>query len=938
MTPTGKNNTRSNRPAQRIQPRFSQRQIIWVGAGITAAVVILLVIVNHIGNTREAKANTNNDYRSVTSGSWSSTSTWQRFNGSTSSWVSATSAPTASNANVISIQSGHTVTVGSNVTADQIVVDAGGTLTVSDDLTLANGTGTDLQNNGTVTLTNRSITLNSGASISHNSGATYNHSRDGGTIPTATWNATSTCTITGVTGNMPGQINQNFGHLTWNCNSQNKDFAFNTNMSIQGNFTVAHTNSYYLALTNDNTSRTFTVGGDWIHTRGDFRGSNSGGGGTITVNGNFNLSGSTSNSWYTATSGSGVCNTIIQGNLNISGGGFWVNEDNNSTSLTVNGNFTQTNGEFTGNDDSGGSTTTINGNFSLSGPTSSCYCTLTSGSGLSTMNVNGNAAITGGNLLLTEDDNNGIFNLKGNYTHSGGFIWENSSYSSRRGEVVFNGTTQQLCDASVGASNTIHFTVKNGSWLQFATAGSFLQSAGNFTLEASARIGIRSTDGITSSGSNGHIRVSGSRSYNTGADYDYNGSALQTTGNGLPSAVRNLTINNSNGVTLTSANNPTGTLALDNGIVATGSNVLTLGSSINSTGTLSRNNGHVNGTFRRWVASAATSNILLPVGTGSSYNGFTVSFSAAPIGGLLSMVFQTGYPGNNGLPLTDDTEECSTIGAYGIWTLSGSNGFNGGTFTVSARGDGFTGINDYTLLRLIRRDNTGSAWISSGTHAPATGTAASPIVNRSGITQLGQFGITSNGTNPLPVTLTSFKAAPSGNTAVISWSTSSEKNSDYFMVQRSGDGRQFDDFRRSDAAGSSNTNKNYRVTDLNPLPGTSYYRLQQFDKDGKSEFFGPVAVNFTRNSKTGEQAISALTAGPNPFRNELTLRFESTMAGPQPLTVYNIMGAVVHRSIVDIRTGANQLSLPVAARQQSGRYLIELGEGNSVQRMQVVKL
>jgi hypothetical protein len=916
-----------------MQPRFSQRQIIWVGAGISAAVVILLIIVNQVSNTREARANTVNDYRTVGSGNWATTGTWQRFDGT--NWVAAASAPNAG-ANVITIRNGHTVTVAANTDADQLIIDAGGRLNINNGrtLTINAGAGTDMDNSGTVG-NSGTITLNGGATIVHQSGGAYIHSRDGGTIPTATWNAASNCNITGVTGNMPAQINQNFGNLTWNCTSQSSSMAFNTNMAIQGNFTMQASNGRYLGLTTNSTSRTFTVGGSWIHTNGDFRGSNSSGGGTITVNGNFSISGSTSTSWYTGTSGSGVCNTIINGNLNISGGIFWVNEDANPATLTVGGNYTHTDGEFVGNDGTGGSTTTISGDFSLSGPTSTCFCTITSGAGLSTMNVNGNASVTGGNLLLTESTNNGIFNLKGNYTHTGGFVWENATANT--GEIVFNGTAQQLCDANTAAVNNVNFTVKNSSWLQFATAGSFLQSAGNFTLEAAGRIGIRSTDGITTSGTAGHIRVSGTRSFNAGADYDYNGSALQNSGNGLPSTVRNLSFDNSAGITLTGSVNPTGTLTLQNGIISTGANQLTLGSSAASIGTLSRTNGHVNGTFRRWVASSVASNILFPVGTSGAYNGFNMSFTAAPSGGLISSIFLASFPGNFGLPINDAGEECSSIGS-GWWVMSGSNGFSGGTFDVNATAEGFGGIVDYSLLHLFRRDHSGALWTNSGTHVVPTGNASSPVVNRSGLTQLGDFGITSNAVNPLPVTLTYFRAKPNGSTVLVSWATSTEKNSDYFMVQRSADGKSYDDFRRSDAAGNSTTTKSYRVTDSNPLPGISYYRLRQFDRDGKMEVFGPVAVNFTRNSKTADQSFMELTAGPNPFRSELTLRFVSTIDGEQPITVYNIQGAVVFRGVFSISTGSNTIPLPAAAQFSSGRYLLELGEGNSVQRLQVVKL
>src|SRR5437773_7693102 len=87
------------------------------------------------------------DFRSVASGNWGAAATWQLFDGT--NWVAAAAPPTSSDG-VITIQSGHTVTVATAVVVDQVVVDAGGQITLGSGvtLTLANGTGTDLTVNG----------------------------------------------------------------------------------------------------------------------------------------------------------------------------------------------------------------------------------------------------------------------------------------------------------------------------------------------------------------------------------------------------------------------------------------------------------------------------------------------------------------------------------------------------------------------------------------------------------------------------------------------------------------------------------------------------------------------------------------------------------------------------------------------------------------------
>jgi hypothetical protein len=90
---------------------------------------------------------------------------------------------------------------------------------------------------------------------------------------------------------------------------------------------------------------------------------------------------------------------------------------------------------------------------------------------------------------------------------------------------------------------------------------------------------IGSTAGIATAGPTGNVQSAGTITYSTGANYDYNGNAgAQVTGNGLnQNTPANLTINNSNGVTLSAATTISGTLTFTNGILTTtAANLLTI--------------------------------------------------------------------------------------------------------------------------------------------------------------------------------------------------------------------------------------------------------------------------------------------------------------------------------------------------------------------------
>lgn len=153
------------------------------------------------------------------------------------------------------------VSLNTNATAD-----ISGTLRVSSGQTYstnAAGNNTDvsttgiIQNTGTVTCTNA-------GKLTMSAGASYLHTQNGGTIPTADWNASAGCTITGITNTVPGGLNQSFGNFTWNCAAQSANLTFNGNFTtVDGNLTIAETNGRRLYMgTNDNVS--LDIAGDLI--------------------------------------------------------------------------------------------------------------------------------------------------------------------------------------------------------------------------------------------------------------------------------------------------------------------------------------------------------------------------------------------------------------------------------------------------------------------------------------------------------------------------------------------------------------------------------------------------------------------------------------------------------------------------------------------------
>jgi hypothetical protein len=95
---------------------------------------------------------------------------------------------------------------------------------------------------------------------------------------------------------------------------------------------------------------------------------------------------------------------------------------------------------------------------------------------------------------------------------------------------------------------------------------------------------------------------------------------------------------------------------------------------------------------------------------------------------------------------------------------------------------------------------------------------------------------------PLPVELVSFSAAPAPTGTALTWATASELNSAYFEVERSSDGARFAALGQVAGAGTSVQAHRYAYLDAPAPAGLSYYRLRQVDLNGSAHFSPVVTV------------------------------------------------------------------------------------------------
>lgn len=102
----------------------------------------------------------------------------------------------------------------------------------------------------------------------------------------------------------------------------------------------------------------------------------------------------------------------------------------------------------------------------------------------------------------------------------------------------------------------------------------------------------------------------------------------------------------------------------------------------------------------------------------------------------------------------------------------------------------------------------------------------------------------------LPVELLYFQGVNKGSENYLEWSTASENNSDYFIVQNSTNGLDWEYVSKEPSAGNSTAKIHYSINHEFNTKCINYYKLLQYDYDGNHKEYGPISIdNTSKNSK-----------------------------------------------------------------------------------------
>ena len=439
--------------------------------------------------------------------------------------------------------------------------------------------------------------------------------------------------------------------------------------------------------------------------------------------------------------------------------------------------------------------------------------------------------------------------------------------------------------------------------------------AGNLTVTSPA------ATAITFGAGNGTATLSGSGAQTINA----------TGGSAVPVFTR-LVVNNGNGVTLNTPVNVSVSLALTAGLLnTTTTNILTMlsGSAVAAGDALSTS--YVNGPMRYKKSSSGVSTLNFPIGaapdcrpvvlTVNHANGNTYYYTAQLFDASAAAL---GYT----LPPSVDV-----VSAVHYYTIGRTSATNVTQPTLDLSGNQqiqvFFGANDIatngaTLTVVKNTYLTPTKWIDiGGAGGPSYSAGANltgSITSTSAPTAFNSFstfalGDKIGGGNILPIGLLSFTALPDNDRVVLDWTTSSESNNNYFTVEKSSDGINFNAVRTVPSAapnGTSSTPLDYSTQDPAPYTGVSFYRLKQTDLDGHSTYSSIVSVNFTKKP--------TLAVYPNPTTGTLHITGISTTETSLKVEWFDLGGRSLLQTTLPVQNGFATLNGPAAIN--NGMYTL----------------
>ncbi len=310
--------------------------------------------------------------------------------------------------------------------------------------------------------------------------------------------------------------------------------------------------------------------------------------------------------------------------------------------------------------------------------------------------------------------------------------------------------------------------------------------------------------------------------------------------------------------------------------------------------------------------AAGTTNESLAQCVVNSANGYSVTLSVTPVEVVPSST-NCPYGYNFNYRVRYDIIFSGSNIPASLYTLQGTvnaPGFSGNFFDLPNEGGNGTvlsGGNSYT-----NKTNCNSVTVAS------LDPSISIQIEGPGIS----YRVISCPVSPLPVEMTSFTSHRTEEGIMLNWTTLTEKNNDYFAVERSADADRWETLDIVKGNGTSSYPVEYVYADVRPENGINYYRLKQTDFDGSYRYSKIIFSDVTL--QTVETSIY-----PNPSDGtSVTLRVATSSQESMEAAVFDLMGKKLRSYTISSSGGWE--NYPIELPESGNMYLVCVFQNNKM--------
>lgn len=456
-------------------------------------------------------------------------------------------------------------------------------------------------------------------------------------------------------------------------------------------------------------------------------------------------------------------------------------------------------------------------------------------------------------------------------------------------------------------NNTILFAIAVISLSIFQISESYSQTylvnTGKIIMEGSSQLTV---DNLTNnSGSNlnlngGILNIKGnfvnSGSYDGTGTISFSGSSQQTL-SGI-STYNNLTINNANGVLLSSDVTVDNNITLANGILTLGTYNLTLNSSASITGSFSSTKMiNASGTGQMIKKFSSATSFVFPIGDNSEYSPLSINFTSGTFAG-------GAYIGTNlkNLKHPNNSSASDYLNRYWVFTPFGISDFSYDLTLNYNTGDVIGSENNIYLGKFY--SDTWTLYNQAN--------IINHTLSLSNATSFGDY--TGGQQGAMPVELISFVSFLKARDIELKWTTNKEINNSGFNIERLNFENNQEIWTQVGFVkgnGTKNSISEYNFTDKNLPIGKFKYRLKQTDFNGNFSIY-----NLQNNIEIFKPVKYFLSQNyPNPFNPKTKIDFELPDNDRVSLKIFDM-------------TGRNMCTLINNEVRNAGYYTIDFNLGN----------